>query len=104
MYAYNPIVINVTPTGKGPWVNTATLSCADDTDTSNNTSSVELKWLNFWQGTVDTDWAKSANWTANYVPASGEDIEFATAANNGASGAGNGTGLLLGICTWIRTG
>jgi len=44
---------------------------------------------------VDTDWAKSANWTANYVPASGEDIEFATAANNGASGAGNGTGAAV---------
>ena len=95
MYAYNPIVINVTPTGKGPWVNTATLSCADDTDASNNSSSVELKWLNYWQGTVDTDWAKSANWTANYVPASGEDVEFATVANNGASGAGNGTGAAV---------
>jgi len=95
MYAYNPIVINVTPTEKGPWVNTATLSCADDTDASNNSSSVELKWLNYWQGTVDTDWAKSANWTANYVPASGEDVEFATVANNGASGAGNGTGAAV---------
>jgi hypothetical protein len=29
------------------------------------------------------------------VPASGEDIEFATVANNGASGAGNGTGAAV---------
>jgi len=37
---------------------------------------------NFWHGTVSTDWATANNWTALKVPASGEDVEFATAANN----------------------
>lgn len=38
---------------------------------------------NYWHGTIDTDWAEKDNWTANYVPASGEDIEFATVENYG---------------------
>lgn len=50
---------------------------------------------NYWHGTVDTDWAKENNWTANYVPVSGENIEFATASNNGSSGSGNGAGAAV---------
>lgn len=37
---------------------------------------------NFWMGEIDTDWGKVGNWTAQTVPASGEDVEFATVANN----------------------
>lgn len=53
---------------------------------------ITLIGSNYWHGTIDTDWAKTGNWTANYVPGEGEDIEFATAANNGALGGGNGQG------------
>lgn len=95
VYAYPSIVLNVTPTGTGPWVNTANLSYTYDTDTSNNSSSVSLRWLNYWRGNIDTDWAKDANWTANYVPMSGENIEFATVSNNGPSGNGNGAGAAV---------
>jgi len=38
---------------------------------------------NFWIGTNGTDWNNTANWTANYVPSAGADVEFATVANNG---------------------
>ncbi len=31
---------------------------------------------NYWYGTTDTDWAKQENWTANFVPAESDDIEF----------------------------
>lgn len=55
VYAYPSIVLNVTPTGTGPWVNTANLSYTYDTDTSNNSSSVSLRWLNYWRGNIDTD-------------------------------------------------
>lgn len=37
---------------------------------------------NYWHGTESTDWDNQANWTAHIVPASGDDIEFATATNN----------------------
>ena len=94
-YAYPPITINVKPTGTGPWKNTATVAYTNDANLDNNTSSANLRYVNYWHGTIDTDWAKTGNWTANYVPLSGQDIEFATEANNGATGDGNGLGTTI---------
>ena len=45
---------------------------------------------NYWHGSTDSDWAKPENWTANIVPATGEDVEFATNDNNLTSGNGLG--------------
>lgn len=42
---------------------------------------------NYWHGTIDNDWAKTGNWTADHVPQPGENIEFATNANNNGSPA-----------------
>jgi len=39
---------------------------------------------NYWVGSTDTDWGKANNWSANFVPATGQNIEFATVENNGA--------------------
>lgn len=50
---------------------------------------------NYWHGTIDNDWNKTGNWTANFVPGVGEDITFATDTNNGASGDGNGEGAAV---------
>ncbi|WP_080905048.1 T9SS type A sorting domain-containing protein [Parabacteroides sp. Marseille-P3160] len=47
---------------------------------------------NYWYGTVGNDWADIVNWTAQRIPAEGEDIEFATEVNNGPSAEGNGLG------------
>lgn len=57
---------------------------------------------NYWYGYEGADWDKEAwneigNWTDNYVPATKEDIEFATIENNrnsikGMSGPGAGKG------------
>ena len=91
-YAYPPITINVKPTGTGPWKNTATVAYTNDANLDNNTSSANLRYVNYWHGTIDTDWANTKNWTANYVPLSGQDIEFATVDNNGPTGDGNGKG------------
>ena len=92
-YAYPPITINVTPSpGGGPWTNTANLTYVDDINPDNNSSSVDLRYVNYWHGTIDTDWANTGNWTASYVPATGQDIEFATDDNNGPDGDGNGQG------------
>ena len=50
---------------------------------------------NYWHGTVDNKWTNIDNWTAEFVPATGEDIEFATDDNNGSSGNGNGLGTAI---------
>jgi len=40
---------------------------------------------NYWKGSVtSTDWGTPSNWTANVVPGTGEDVEFATVANYGS--------------------
>lgn len=94
--SYPPILIEVTasaPTALShQWTNSATVEYIGDTDPTNNTAEADLKWYNYWHGTTDTDWAKTDNWTASYVPATGQDIEFATDDNNGPDGDGNGQG------------
>lgn len=37
---------------------------------------------NYWYGGVSTDWGTPANWTQGFVPLAGNDVVFATAANN----------------------
>lgn len=85
--SFPPITINVTPsqTVTGPWTNTATVNYANDTNLNNNTSSATLQWVNYWLGGTAgkvNDWAEPNNWTANFVPGHGQDVEFATEANN----------------------
>ena len=92
-YAYPPITIVVKPTGAGPWTNTANLTYADDTNSSNNSSSALLHWKNFWKGTTNTDWSLASNWTANMTPSGGDDVEFATTANNTNNGPSSGAAV-----------
>lgn len=96
--AYPPITITVKPVSgnPGPWVNTAWVKVQNipDNNPNNNKSSAGLKWKNYWIGTTSTEWGTASNWTANFVPAKYEDVEFATAANNGGSN-GRGTGTAV---------
>ena len=42
-----------------------------------------LKYNNFWMGSASsTDWGTATNWTATVIPKPGEDVIFATEANN----------------------
>jgi uncharacterized repeat protein (TIGR01451 family) len=101
LHSYDPITISVTPpvptTAVHTWTNTATVAVTgmNDTNLSNNTASATLKWYNYWYGANGTDWGTPANWTANFVPDAGEDVEFATADNNGTNGYGNGKGTAI---------
>ena len=52
-------------------------------------TSIPVAGHNYWIGTTDTDWGKTTNWTANVVPGVGQDVEFATAANNNGNPAVN---------------
>ena len=44
---------------------------------------------NLWIGTNGTNWGNPTNWTAGYVPAKGDNVEFATIFNNYGSQAVN---------------
>ena len=60
---------------------TSSLTCV-----TNNPATAKLKMTvihrtNYWYGYVSTDWGNAANWTGKYIPAPGEDVEYATLAN-----------------------
>ena len=40
---------------------------------------------NYWMGYIDTDWGKEGNWTANIIPATGDNVIYATVANFGVA-------------------
>ena len=51
--------------------------------------------INYWYGGTTgspNEWRLPSNWTLGVVPESEEDVEFATEANNGPTGNGNGKG------------
>ena len=65
-------------------VNNVTVYSANlnDKDLANNEFTLHTPVeLNLWYGGVSTDWATDNNWTYGVVPASGEDVIFATTAN-----------------------
>jgi hypothetical protein len=70
-------------------VMTSNKSCAVPlTATSNNITMTVTGLNNYWVGTNSTVWSDPANWTRN-VPASGDNVEFATGGltgNNGVNG------------------
>lgn len=45
--------------------------------------------VDYWIGATDTDWSKAQNWSQNIIPATGQNIEFSTLANNGAATQNN---------------
>ncbi|OIP82579.1 MAG: hypothetical protein AUK44_07360, partial [Porphyromonadaceae bacterium CG2_30_38_12] len=45
--------------------------------------------VNYWMGGIDTDWGKPGNWTANYIPATGDNVVYATVANYGTAAVRN---------------
>lgn len=64
---------------------TSSITCAiNNPATSNTVVMTVLPTTNFWIGTNSTDWGTASNWTGGYVPAAGDNIEFATIANYGS--------------------
>lgn len=65
---------------------TSNETCATNNPATSNAIAMTVNApTNFWKGTIDTDWAKGGNWTTGSVPASGEDVVFATVANYGSA-------------------
>ncbi|MDO9633755.1 MAG: hypothetical protein Q7J05_01765 [Paludibacter sp.] len=69
---------------------TSSIVCAtNNPDTSSSVIMIVLPTTNYWHGTNSTDWGTTTNWTGGYIPSAGENIEYATAANNSGSPAVN---------------
>lgn len=65
---------------------TSSIKCASPKPaTDTKTITVQLPPANYWMGNIDTDWGKSGNWTANYIPATGDNVVYATVANYGTA-------------------
>lgn len=62
---------------------------ANQTNESNAAVIVIKACNNYWVGTVSTNWGTNTNWKTGYIPAFGDDVVFATAANNNGTAALN---------------
>ncbi len=50
--------------------------------TSNVINMNVLPRTNYWRGNISNVWGNSSNWTGGFVPAAGDDVEFAKKSNN----------------------
>ena len=64
---------------------TSSLTCVTNNPATATLNMTVTYRVNYWMGYIDTDWGKSGNWTNNFVPLTGDDVEYATVANFGAS-------------------
>ena len=64
---------------------TSNYPCPTGNPASDNVVMTVNKRINYWIGTTDTDWSKTSNWTANFIPQPGDDVEYATVANYGST-------------------
>ncbi|MDP4238207.1 MAG: G8 domain-containing protein [Bacteroidota bacterium] len=61
---------------------TSNYPCSSGNPTTSNKIKMTVNQrTNYWMGSIDTDWGKAGNWTANYVPLAGDDVEYATTSN-----------------------
>lgn len=69
---------------------TSSISCVTNNPATSGTIVITvIPNTNYWHGTNSTDWSDPTNWTGGYVPAAGENVEYATVANNSGSPAAN---------------
>ena len=54
-----------------------------------DSAQVNIKVKNYWLGSTSNDWGDASNWTANMIPPSNKNIEFASIANNEGQAALN---------------
>ena len=69
----------------------ADMTCVTGSPATSNSISFTTTTIgaNYWIGTTSTAWNDPSNWTAAKVPASGDNVEFATTANNSGVAAKN---------------
>src|ERR1035437_2350592 len=60
---------------------TPNYACPSIPNTSSSVTMVVNPHTNFWMGTTSNAWNNAANWTASYIPAGGDDVEYADGVN-----------------------
>lgn len=63
---------------------TSSLPCTTNSPATTSETMTVLVLTNFWLGSINNDWGNENNWTAGFVPVTGDNVEFATMANFGA--------------------
>ena len=58
--------------------NSSCLPSGNQQATSNAITMTVNTTVNYWKGTNGTDWGTPSNWTAGYVPATGDNVVFST--------------------------
>jgi len=61
---------------------TSTYPCASPQTATNFVKMTVNPRTNYWRGNISTNWGEAENWTGGYVPAAGDDVEFAKKSNN----------------------
>ncbi len=87
VFNYTPVIGDVIKC-----VMTSNLSCvtaASNPATSNLITMTVTGVKNYWLGATSTAWNDPNNWTAIKIPASGDNVEFATIGNNSGVAAKN---------------
>lgn len=62
----------------------SSLPCATGNPATDSETMTVIIVRNYWMGSVSTDWGNENNWTAGFVPATGDNVEYATIQNFGA--------------------
>ncbi|MEI6754775.1 MAG: T9SS type A sorting domain-containing protein, partial [Paludibacter sp.] len=75
-YTYTPVDGDVVKC-----ILTSSLTCVSNNPANASVVMIVNTRTNYWYGYIDTDWAKPRNWTGNFVPLPGDDVEYATVAN-----------------------
>jgi len=72
-------------------VMTSNSSCVTGSPVTSNAITMTMNGIkNLWIGTpTSTQWNVATNWKKGVIPSPGDDVEFATAANNGGAAAQN---------------
>lgn len=61
---------------------TSNYPCITGSNPATSNKLTAIARSNFWVGTSSTNWGTSANWSGGFIPAPGNDVEYATNANN----------------------
>jgi len=77
----NNISFTYTPTA-GDVIKCVLTSSLPCTNPATSNQLIAYSRTNFWVGKYSSNWGDPANWSGGYIPAPGNDVEYATNANN----------------------
>jgi len=95
----NSSTFDYTPTATGTYTVSCTMTsnygCLTTTTATSQLTLTVNSRTNYWRGNLNANWGNASNWTGGFVPAAGDDVEFATSTNNNGVAAVNNLQLDL---------